>query len=81
MKDSILTDVLENINDNKEVKFKINFGKEDIEISIYENMFSVSTTQKDLEVEITEKLKLEGKKMYPSICSKFPRRVGINNYP
>jgi len=79
--ENILIDILKDMGNNKEVKFKINFGEEDIEISIFENTFSISTTTEELEVEITEKLELEGRKMYPSICSKFPKRVGINNYP
>lgn len=81
LSDSILKDVLYNIDNNKEVKFKINFGKEDIKLSICENVFSVSTIKKELEIEIIEKLEMEGKKMYPNICSKFPRRVGMHTYP
>ena len=81
LSENILIDILDDINENKEVKFKVNFGKEDINISIHGNMFYVSASQSELEAEITEKLELEGKKMYPGICSKFPRRVGINNYP
>lgn len=80
LSENILIDILENMDNNKEVKFKINFGKEDINISICKNIFSVSTIKKELEAEIIEKLELEGKKMYPNICSKFSRRVGMHKY-
>jgi len=80
LSENILDDILDNMNDNKEVKFKINFGKKDINISICGNLFSISASKEELEVEIIEKLELEGKKMYPSICSKFSRRIGMYTY-
>jgi len=78
---NVLDDVLYNIKSQNKVEFKIKFGKEDIKLNICKNAFSISTINKELEMEIAEKLESEGKKMYPSICSKFPRRVGINDYP
>ena len=81
LSDNVLDDILYNIEYHNEVKFEIKFGKEDIKLSICRNIFSVSTIKKELEMEIAEKLELEGKKMYPGICSKFPRRVGIMDYP
>ena len=77
LSENILADILVNIDNEKEVKFKIKFGKEIINIIIYKNIFSVSTNKKELEYEITEKLEFEGKKMYPNVCSKFPQRIGI----
>ncbi|HEX3013675.1 MAG TPA: hypothetical protein VHO92_05335 [Methanobacterium sp.] len=81
LSDNILDDVLYNMECQREVKFEIKFGKEDIGFSICKNVFSISAAKKELEMEIAEKLESEGKKMYPGICSKFPQRVGINNYP
>ena len=78
---NVLDDILYNMECQNKVEFKIKFGKEDIKLSICKNAFSISTMKKELEMEIAEKLESEGKKMYPSICSKFPRRVGINDYP
>ena len=78
---NVLDDILYNMECQNKVEFKIKFGKEDIKLSICKNAFSISTIKKELETEIAEKLESEGKKMYPSICSKFPRRVGINDYP
>ncbi|MGB9980030.1 hypothetical protein [Methanobacterium sp.] len=80
LSDNILDDVLCNIECHKEVKFEIKFGKEVIGLSICKNAFLISTAKKELEIEIAEKLESEGKKMYPGICSKFPRRIGINDY-
>lgn len=81
LSDNILNDVLYNMECQREVKFEIKFGKEDIGFSICKNVFSISAVKKELEMEIAEKLESEGKKMYPGICSKFPQRVGINDYP
>ena len=81
LSDNILDDVLYNMECQREVKFEIKFGKEDIGLSIFKNVFSISAAKKELEIEIAEKLESEGKKMYPGICSKFPQRVGINDYP
>ncbi len=78
---NVLNDVLYNMERQNEVKFEIKFGKEDIRLSICKNAFSISAVKKELEIEIAEKLESEGKKMYPGICSKFPRRVGIHDYP
>jgi len=78
---SVLNDVLYNIESQKEVEFEIRFGAEYIKLSICENVFSISTVKKKLEKDIAEKLESEGKKKYPSICSKFPSRVGITTFP
>ena len=78
---NVLEDVLYNIESHNEVKFEIKIGKENIKLSICKNIFSISAVKKELEMEIAEKLKSEGKKMYPSICSKFPRRIGITSFP
>ncbi|MBZ9570838.1 hypothetical protein KQY27_04665 [Methanobrevibacter sp. TMH8] len=77
----VLNDVLYNMESQNKVKFEIKFGREDIRLSIYKNTFSISTVNKELEIEIAEKLESEGKKMYPVICSKFPGRLGITNFP
>ena len=81
LSDNILDDVLYNMECQREVKFEIKFGKEDIGLSICKNAFFISAAKKELEMEIAEKLESEGKKMYPTICSKFPQRVGIKDYP
>lgn len=78
---NVLNDVIYNIESQNEVEFEIKIGKEDIKLSICKNVFYISTVKKELEIEIAEKLESEGKKMYPSICSKFPSRVGITNFP
>lgn len=74
----LLKDILKNIEANKKVKFKINMGEECIDTLFHKNVFSVSTTKnKDLEMDIVEKLRLESEKKYPSVCSKFKTRLGI----
>ena len=78
---NVLDDILYNVECQREVEFKIKFGKEDIKLSISKNAFSISAIKKELEIEIAEKLELEGKKMFPGVCSKFPHRVGIKDYP
>lgn len=79
MSQVLLKDILKNIEANKKVKFKINMGEECIDTFIHKNVFSVSTTKnKDLEMDIVEKLRLESEKKYPSVCSKFKTRVGIS---
>jgi len=65
----------------KKVEFEIKLGTENIKLSIYKNVFSISAISKDLEREIGEKLESEGRKMYPSICSKFPSRIGVTTFP
>ncbi len=81
LSDNVLDDVLYNMECQREVKFEIKFGRENIVLSICKNVFSISAAKKELEMEIAEKLESEGKKMYPGICSKFPQRVGIKDYP
>lgn len=81
LSDNVLDDVLYNMECQREVKFEIKFGRENIVLSICKNAFLISTAKKELEMEIAEKLESEGKKMYPGICSKFPPRVGIKDYP
>ena len=82
LSDDILNDVLENIDDKKEVKFDIKLGEEDIKASFKDDVFSVDTTKtKDLEDEIIEKIGQEEKRKYPNICFSFPPRVGIRKYP
>lgn len=78
----ILEDILLNLEMGSYVQFKIKFGKENIDVSIHKNNLSLSIKlNKELENDIAEKLELEGKKMYPNICSKFPKRVGVLKYP
>lgn len=77
---NVLDDILYNLESQNEVEFEIKFGKEHIKLSICKNIFSIITTNKELEMEIAEKLESEGRKMYPSICSKFPSRVGITSF-
>lgn len=78
----ILEDILLNLEMGSYVQFKIKFGKENIDVSIHKNTLSLSVKlNKELENDIAEKLELEGKKMYPNICSKFPKRVGVLKYP
>jgi len=75
----LLKDILKNIEADKKVKFKINIGEECIDTFIHKNVFSVSTTKnKDLEIDIAEKLRVESEKKCPSVCSKFKTRVGIS---
>jgi hypothetical protein len=78
---NVLNDVLHNMESLNKVEFEIKFGKEDIKLSINKNIFSISAVKKELEIEIAQKLESEGKKMFPSICSRFPERVGITNFP
>ena len=76
----LLENVLMNIKDFKLVEFFINLGEEDIKISIQEDVFAVSTAKtKELEDEIIAKIEREAKKKYPSICFKFPRRMGVHD--
>jgi hypothetical protein len=75
----LLKDILKNIEADKKVKFKINMGEECIDTFIHKNVFSISTTKnKDLEMDIAEKLRLESEKKHPNVCSKFKTRVGIS---
>jgi len=80
--ENILSEVLNKIENNKLVEFQIRLGKEYIMLTFKGNLFSVETTKsKDLEDEIIEKLKEEGKRKYSHICFSFPPRVGIREYP
>lgn len=82
LSDNILNDILENMDNKKEVKFNIKLGEEDIKASFHDDVFSVDTTRtKDLEDEIIEKIELEEKRKYPNICFSFPPRIGIRKYP
>lgn len=78
LKDEILDEVLENIENGKKVDFILNLGEETFNASISKDAFSVSTEKsKELEEEIIEKLEQEMKRKYPNVCESFPPRVGI----
>ena len=82
LSEDILNNILESIDDKKEVKFNIKLGEENIKASFKDNIFSVDTTKtKELEDEIIEKIEQEEKRKYPNICFSFPPRVGIRKYP
>lgn len=82
LSDEILNEVLNDIDNKKEVKFKIKLGGEDIKASFKDDVFSVNTTKnRDLEDEIIEKIGQEAKRKYPNICFSFPPRVGVHKYP
>jgi hypothetical protein len=82
LSEDILNDILEDMDDKKEVKFDIKLGEENIKASFKDNIFTVDTTKtKDLEDEIIEKIEQEKKRKYPNICFSFPPRVGIRKYP
>ena len=82
LSEDILKDILENMDDKKEVKFDIKLGEENIKASFKDNVFTVETSKtKDLEDEIIEKIEQEEKRKYPNICFSFPPRVGIRKYP
>ncbi|MGF7118784.1 hypothetical protein [Methanobacterium oryzae] len=76
--DEILNDILDNIENQKNVDFILKLGKETFNASLSHNTFSISAERsKELEEEIIEKLEMEMKKKYPNICDSFPPRVGI----
>ncbi|MCL2115198.1 MAG: hypothetical protein FWH29_03135 [Methanobrevibacter sp.] len=52
-----------------------------MKLSFCNNIFSIVTINKDLENEIAEKLEYEGRKKYPSLCTQFPERIGIEDFP
>ena len=82
LSEDILNDILEDMDDKKEVKFDIKLGEENIKASFKDDIFTVDTTKtKDLEDEIIEKIEQEKKRKYPNICFSFPPRVGIRKYP
>lgn len=82
LSDNILDEVLDKIENKKNVEFKIKLGEEDITAKFEDNVFSIETTKsKELEDEIIEKLEQEEKRKYPNICFSFPPRVGIRKYP
>lgn len=82
LSDDILNEVLNRIENNKQVEFKIKLGEEEFKAMFNDNVFSVEATKtRELEDEIIEKLKEEEKRKYPNICYSFPPRVGIRKYP
>jgi hypothetical protein len=82
LSDEILNEILDKIEDNKRVEFKISLGEEEMLAIFEDNIFSIETTKsKELEDEIIEKLKEEEKRKYPNICFSFPQRVGVRKYP
>jgi len=76
----ILDEIIENMDSQKEVEFEIEKGDEEMKLSFCNNVFSIVTINKDLEEEIAEKLEYEGRKKYPSLCTQFPERMGIDDF-
>jgi hypothetical protein len=61
------------------VEFQIRIGNNDIKTSFQKNIFLISTgNSNELETEIIEKIKIESKKKFPNICSKFYKRMGLS---
>lgn len=78
LNDEILDDVLDNIENQKNVDFVLKLGEETFNASLSDNAFSVSAEKsKELEDEIIEKLETEMKRKYPNICESFYPRVGV----
>ena len=77
---TILDEIVENMESQREVEFEIEKGDEKIKLSVNENIFSIFSTNKVLEVDIAEKLEYEGRKKSPNICLQFPERVGIDDF-
>lgn len=76
LSDEIMEDLEKNIDDGKPLYFEINMGNEIIEASLEGNVFTVSTkVSSEIEDEIIEKLTMELKKKYPTICESFTPRV------
>ncbi len=74
--DEILDDLERNIADNKPLYLELNIGNEVIEATLEGDVFTVSTkVSSEIEDEIIEKLNMELKKKYPSICESFVPRI------
>lgn len=75
----LIKNLLNCIKMDEIVEFKIRIGDNDIKISLQKNIFLISTsTSRDLESEIIDKVMKESQKKFPNICSKFYRRMGLS---
>ena len=74
--EEILEDLENNIKSGKPLRFEIKMGEELIDLSLDNNVITVSTQKsEEIEEEIVDKLQTELKKKYPSICESFKPRV------
>lgn len=76
LSDEILDDLEKCIADDKPLHLELGIGNEIIEATLEGNTYTVSTkVSSEIEEEIIEKLNMELKKKYPSICESFTPRV------
>ncbi|MCW3129102.1 MAG: hypothetical protein N2V75_03240 [Methanophagales archaeon] len=79
LSNDIFKSIEKDMKAGKIVRFKIEIGNENFDISFQKNVFSVSTKRnKEIEEEIVESLNDDLERGKPKICSAFPQRVGID---
>lgn len=72
----LVSDIQDDIGDFEHLEVEMNRGKEVLSANFKNNDFSISTSKnKELEVEIADKINEQFKKKYPRTCPQFLRRV------
>lgn len=76
LSDEIYDDVINSMQNDKEVQFEISMGNELIDLKIKDNSLSISTTKSlELEDEIIEKMTMEMQRNTPDFCQTFIPKV------
>ena len=75
----LISTIQKELEDYKHLEIEMNIGNENLNANFKNNDFSISTTEnKELEIEIADKINEQFKKKYPRTCPQFIRRVYKN---
>jgi hypothetical protein len=74
--DELMDEMVADLDAGEIIKFEFNVGEEYINSSLSPDSFCVEVTKSpEIEEEIVEKLEMELKKKFPSLCDSFSPRV------
>jgi hypothetical protein len=74
--EDLIQEIASDLDDGETVEFIFNIGEEVMDVTLSNNSFSVEVTKSpEIEEEIVDKLEMELRKKFPSLCDSFKPRV------
>jgi hypothetical protein len=74
--EELIEEIASDLDDGEIVEFVFNIGEEVLDVTLSNDAFSVEVTKSpEIEEEIIDKLEMELRKKFPSLCDSFTPRV------
>ncbi len=74
--EELIEEIASDLDDGEMVEFIFNIGEEVLDVTLSNDTFSVEVTKSpEIEEEIIDKLEMELRKKFPSLCESFTPRV------